>query len=91
MQGYGLLLEARRVEKLQLLQHLVEQYPQQQVLILALDFNEELAAAQLFQFFSNQNIQLCALINNAGLAIRGKFAGLSLSRQRSYCRSIVSF
>ncbi|MCP4321983.1 MAG: SDR family oxidoreductase [Psychromonas sp.] len=81
-QGYHLLLVARRVDKLNSLQQqLSESYPQKKFLTLPLDLNELHASEQLFEFISNQNIQLCGLINNAGFGVRGRFETLPLSRQ----------
>jgi len=83
MQGYSILLVARRVEKLNVLQQrLSAKYPQQKFLTLPLDLNELQASEQLLEYVCEQNIQLCGLINNAGFGVRGRFEVLSFSRQQ---------
>lgn len=73
--GYGLLLVARRAEKLQALATELQQAYQVPCTVFAADLNDPASPQAIMDFAQSQQIQIDILINNAGLAGKGSFAG----------------
>lgn len=81
-QGYSLLLVARREDKLKALQgELLKRYKHIQVNYLLVDLSLNNSAQEIMEYIRLHNINLFALINNAGFGARGAFAELEQNRQ----------
>lgn len=74
-EGYGLLLVARRAEKLQALATELQQAYQVPCTVFTADLNDPTAPQAIMDFAKKQQINIDVLINNAGLAGKGSFAG----------------
>jgi short-subunit dehydrogenase len=74
-EGYGLLLVARRAEKLQALATELQQRYGVSCTVFAADLNDPAAPQAIMDFAQVQQINIDVLINNAGLAGKGSFAG----------------
>jgi short-subunit dehydrogenase len=74
-EGYGLLLVARRAEKLQALATELQQAYQVPCTVFTADLNDPTAPQAIMDFANKQQINIDVLINNAGLAGKGSFAG----------------
>lgn len=70
-QGYRLILIARRLERLQLLQQWIAEHAAVEVLIYACDVRDQAAVDQVFDQIPSAWQSIDVLVNNAGLA-RGK-------------------
>ena len=69
----SLVLVARRLDRLETLRdELRERYPNLQIQIRSVDLSDETALAALCEWIEREKIPLDFLINNAGLAIRGR-------------------
>lgn len=81
-QGYSLLLVARREDKLQVLQNeLLNRYKHIQVNYLLADLSFESSSQEIVEYICLHNINLFALINNAGFGARGTFSDLEQNKQ----------
>jgi short-subunit dehydrogenase len=74
-EGYGLLLVARRAEKLQALATELQQAYQVPCTVFTADLNDPTAPQAIMDFAKKEQINIDVLINNAGLAGKGSFAG----------------
>lgn len=78
-EGYNLLLVARRAEKLQALATELQQRYGVTCTVFAADLNDPTAPQAIIDFAQAQQINIDILINNAGLAGKGSFAGSAWS------------
>jgi uncharacterized protein len=80
--GCGLILAARRFDRLQSAQREIQQAFGVPVEIYSVDLAGEEARLQLYQAIVNSGGQVDILINNAGFAIFGDYASVAWERER---------
>ncbi|MDZ7757877.1 SDR family oxidoreductase [Rhodohalobacter sp.] len=73
-EGFNLVLSARREERLMNLKEELENTHSIQVHVFAADLSKSDAPDSLFQFCTNQDLQIDVLINNAGIGDYGFFS-----------------
>jgi hypothetical protein len=80
--GCGLILAARRGDRLQSVQREIQQAFAVPVEIYTVDLAGEEARLHMYQSIVNNGGQVDILVNNAGLAIFGDYAGIAWERER---------
>lgn len=84
--GHGLVLVARRKERLDQLAAELSETHGVPVKTLGLDLAAPGAAKEVFDFTVREGIDVHTLVNNAGFGLRGSFAELSAERQDEMVR-----
>ncbi|QST00521.1 SDR family oxidoreductase [Pontibacillus sp. ALD_SL1] len=77
--GYNLIITARNEEKLQKLK---DELNHIEVTIIPKDLSQPEASKELYQYVVDKDLQVSALVNNAGFGLNGYFDELSLQEQQ---------
>ena len=88
--GYNLILVARRADKLETLAAELRTQADAQVNILPMDLAREDAAAEIYSEISAQNINVDALVNNAGYALNGGLLDSSWTEQQAMLQVMLT-
>lgn len=78
--GYNLLLAARNGDKLNEIKAEIEKTYSVSVLTIKIDLSQSAAPERLYEFATEQNAEICALVNNAGFGDFGAFETCDLNK-----------
>ena len=77
--GYGLVITARREERLRELERM---YPESRIEVIPCDLGSETGAEYLYNEVKKRNIKVDILINNAGLGLFGEFYETDIEKEK---------